>query len=193
MVFHCCALASTSCRSRRGCQVGRGICALKTQLVPVQICAVLCTHVTEHAWCTFHPGSSLCLIACACRAVCSLPQTRIVLGPCLHACVLPASCRSLLQCLFWSSASVSLPACAPGKMAVPRHGGVTAFPSRAPQPCLTQPCPTALPHSGPPQQSLCPISLCLPLARGSQVTLPIPASERTHLCLRGLFGIPGKL
>ena len=142
MVFHCCALASTSCRSRRGCQVGHGICALKTQLFPVQICAVLCTHITEHAWCTFHPGSSLCLNACSCRAVCSLPQTRIVLGPCLHACVLPASCRSLLQCLFWSSASVLLPACAPAKMAVPRHGGVTAFPSRAPQPCHT-----ADPHS----------------------------------------------
>lgn len=45
-----------------------------------------------------------------------------------------------------------------------------------------------------PWQSLCPPSPSgLPFAGGSQVTLPIPVSERTHLCLRGLFWIPGKL
>lgn len=51
------------------------------------------------------------------------------------------------------------------------------------------PCPTAQhqqdPRPPPPSR--------LPSAGGNQVTFPIPASERTHLCLRGLFWIPGKL
>lgn len=125
MVFRCCALASISCR--RGCQVGCDFCALKGQLS-----AALCTHIAEHPM--FHPAGSLCLPACACRAVCPLPHMGVVRGPCLHACLMQIP-ASLLALELPFGLVASLNPCKNG-CAQTRRGY-----------CISQQSPTALPHT----------------------------------------------
>lgn len=169
----------------------------KKQRVPV------CTCLQGHVLFLPHAGSVL-----RPRQMC-----RAVLGPRLRACICVVRVIHpdpfLITGLIRNSTPTSRIACSPCpcKSCPPQAASVEGLAARLPhpsakplshspsRPAVNQPAgSTTLRTLRRPWQSLCPPSpSCLPFAGGSQVTLPIPVSERTHLCRRGLFWIPGKL
>lgn len=115
----------------------------------------------------------------------------------------------LITSLIWNSAPISgiartpcpCKSCPPqaasveGLVAWLPHPSAKPLSHRPSHPTVNQPAGSVTHRTlRRPWQSLCPsLPSGLPFAGGSRVTLPIPVSERTHLCLWGLFWIPGKL
>lgn len=142
-----------------------------------QRCASHSRHLAEHVCCTLRR-----VPACTC------PQHHVgsVQGPracCQHRPHKPLPHHKLILELSSSLATTQHPCPCPSCPVWARWSWCGYC---SPQ---QSPCPTAQhqqdPRPPPPSR--------LPSAGGNQVTFPIPASERTHLCLRGLFWIPGKL
>ena len=105
------------------------------------------------------------------------PTSRVASSPCKSCPLWAASVEQLVVWLLRPSAKRPSHRPSPPQQ-LSRHAGRPSAPS-APAAAHGEPLPLT--------------AAALPFTGGSRVTLPVPVSERTHLCLPGLFWIPGKL